>query len=104
MIKGLDFEPTIPQRAFERGPHEWLSQRIEGIEHEVASLRPVESPGADAHEVAAPHPPVFEHWLYRAKEIFVRWRHCKDDRSPTGVGVVHNDVDLILAERILVVH
>src|SRR5215471_15260749 len=104
MIKGLDFEPTIPQRTFERRPHEWLGQRIEGIEYEVAPLRPVKSPGADAHEVATPHPPIFERRLYRAKEIFVRWRHFKDNRSPTGVGVVHNDVDMILAERILVVH
>ena len=34
----------------------------------------------------------------------MRWRHFKDNRGPTGVSVVHNDVDLILAERILVVH
>src|SRR5262245_42596468 len=101
MIKGLDFESTVPQRAFQRGPHEWLGQSIERIEHEVAALRPVESPGADAHEVTAPHPPIFECRLNCAKEIFVRWRHFKDDRGPTGVSIVHNDVDLILAERIL---
>src|SRR5262245_13740132 len=104
MIKGLDFEPTIPQRAFECGPHEWLGQCIEGIEEEVTPLRPVESSGADAHELAAPQPPIFQRRLYRAKEIFVCWRHFKDNRSPTGVGVVYNDVDMILAERILVVH
>src|SRR4030095_7776913 len=69
-----------------------------------AALRSVESPCANAHEVAAPHPSIFERWLNRAKEIFVRWRHFKDDRGPTGVSVVHNNVDLILAERIFVVH
>ena len=104
MIEGLDFELTIAERAFQRGPDQGFCQRIECVEHQIATLRPVESPSANAHEVAAPHAAVLERRLDSPEEIFVRWGRLKDDWRPMRVCIVHNDVDLIFVEGILFVH
>ena len=103
MIKGLDFRLTIAQGAFQRRPDEWLRQRIERIEDQVAAIGPMQRSGPNAHEVAAPHATVFEGRLNSTKEIFVGWGGLKDDRHALGIRVVDNDVDLIFVERILFV-
>src|SRR5207248_8165363 len=101
MLEGLDFRLTIAQSTFERGPDEWLRQRIECIEDQVTATSPLQRAGPNAHEVATPHAPIFEGRLNSTKEIFIGWRRLKDDWGTLGIRVVDNNVDLIFVERVL---